>query len=391
MRKLRKELEALREQGMLRTLKTVAGPQGPRVVVDGREVLLLCSNNYLGLAGHPALIEASCEATRHFGVGSGASRLVSGTMELHEQLEARIADFKGTEGALVFNSGYAANTGILQGLAGPGDLIFSDVLNHASIIDGCRLSGARVVVYPHRDMAALEELLRAEARQRHGRWLIVSDGVFSMDGDLAPLPELVELKERYEALLMVDDAHGGGVLGATGRGSGERLGCLDRIDLHMGTLGKAFGCFGAYLAARREVIDTLINRSRSFIFSTSLPPGVLGAALAAFDIVDSAEGAARRASLENNRQIFIAGLRRGGLDLGESITQIVPIVTGEPQPTMEAARRLLDTGIFLQGIRPPTVPVGQCRLRATLMADHRPEEVAAAAETIVRVLGELPR
>ena len=391
MRKLRKELEALREQGMLRTLKTVAGPQGPRVVVDGREVLLLCSNNYLGLAGHPALIEASCEATRHFGVGSGASRLVSGTMELHEQLEARIADFKGTEGALVFNSGYAANTGILQGLAGPGDLIFSDVLNHASIIDGCRLSGARVVVYPHRDMAALEELLRAEARQRHGRWLIVSDGVFSMDGDLAPLPELVELKERYEALLMVDDAHGGGVLGATGRGSGERLGCLDRIDLHMGTLGKAFGCFGAYLAARREVIDTLINRSRSFIFSTSLPPGVLGAALAAFDIVDSAEGAARRASLENNRQIFIAGLRQGGLDLGESITQIVPIVTGEPQPTMEAARRLLDTGIFLQGIRPPTVPVGQCRLRATLMADHRPEEVAAAAETIVRVLGELPR
>lgn len=391
MRKLRKELEALREQGMLRTLKTVAGPQGPRVVVDGREVLLLCSNNYLGLAGHPALIEASCEATRHFGVGSGASRLVSGTMELHEQLEARIADFKGTEGALVFNSGYAANTGILQGLAGPGDLIFSDVLNHASIIDGCRLSGARVVVYPHRDMAALEELLRAEARQRHGRWLIVSDGVFSMDGDLAPLPELVELKERYEALLMVDDAHGGGVLGATGRGSGERLGCLDRIDLHMGTLGKAFGCFGAYLAARREVIDTLINRSRSFIFSTSLPPGVLGAALAAFDIVDSAEGAARRASLENNRQIFIAGLRQGGLDLGESITQIVPIVTGEPQPTMEAARRLLDTGIFLQGIRPPTVPVGQCRLRATLMADHRPEEVAAAAEMIVRVLGELPR
>jgi glycine C-acetyltransferase/8-amino-7-oxononanoate synthase len=376
---------------MLRTLKTVAGPQGPRVIVDGREVLLLCSNNYLGLAGHPALIEASCDATSRFGVGSGASRLVSGTMELHEQLEARIADFKGTEGALVFNSGYAANTGILQGLAGPGDLIFSDALNHASIIDGCRLSGARVVVYPHRDMAALEELLQAEASRRHGRWLIVSDGVFSMDGDLAPLPELVALKERYEALLMVDDAHGGGVLGASGRGSAERFGCLDRIDLHMGTLGKAFGCFGAYLAARREVIDTLINRSRSFIFSTSLPPGVLGAALAAFDIVDSAEGAARRAALENNRQIFVEGLRRGGLDLGESVTQIVPIVTGEPQPTMEAARRLLDRGIFLQGIRPPTVPVGQCRLRATLMADHRPEEVAAAAEMIVRILAELPR
>ncbi|MDY0270480.1 8-amino-7-oxononanoate synthase [Trichloromonas sp.] len=391
MDKLRKELESLKEQGMLRTLKTVAGPQGPRVVVDGREVLLLCSNNYLGLAGHPALIAASCAATSRFGVGSGASRLVSGTMELHAQLEARIADFKGTAGALVFNSGYAANTGILQGLAGPGDLIFSDALNHASIIDGCRLSGARVVVYPHRDMNALEGLLRLEAPRRQGRWLIVSDGVFSMDGDLAPLPELVALKERFEALLMVDDAHGGGVLGASGRGSGERLGCLDRIDLHMGTLGKAFGCFGAYLAAEREVIDILINRSRSLIFSTSLPPGVLGAAFAALDIVDSAEGAARRAALENNRQIFVESLRRGGLDLGDSVTQIVPIVTGEPQPTMEAARRLLDRGIFLQGIRPPTVPVGQCRLRATLMADHRPEEVAAAAETIVGILGELPR
>jgi glycine C-acetyltransferase len=391
MRELKKNLEKLQGQGMLRTLKTIAGAQGPRVMLDGREVLLLCSNNYLGLAGHPDLIEANCAATRRFGVGSGASRLVSGTMELHDQLEQRIAAFKNTEAALVFNSGYAANTGILQGLVGSGDVIFSDQLNHASIIDGCRLSEAQTLVYPHRDMAALESLLQAESSRRRGRFLIVSDGIFSMDGDMAPLSELVELKERYEALLMVDDAHGTGVLGAGGRGTAEHLGCLDNVDLHMGTLGKALGNFGAYLAADRVVIDTLINRSRSFIFSTSLPPGVLGAALAAFDLVDGAEGAQRRQALETNRRLFAERLQQGGLDLCGSVTQIVPVLTGEPAPTMEAARRLLDEGIFIQGIRPPTVPVGRCRLRATLMADHRPEEVRAAADRILAILADFPR
>jgi len=241
VRQLKKKLDELKGQGMLRTLKTVAGPQGPRVILGGREVLLLCSNNYLGLAGHPALIEASCAATMRYGVGTGGSRLVSGTMELHEQLETRIAQFKKTEAALVFNSGYAANTGILQGLVEPGDVIFSDQLNHASIIDGCRLSGTRTLVYPHRDTAALEELLKSETPCRRGRFLIVTDGVFSMDGDLAPLNNLIELKDRFEALLMVDDAHGGGVLGATGRGTAELCGCLDGIVLHMGTLSKALG------------------------------------------------------------------------------------------------------------------------------------------------------
>jgi glycine C-acetyltransferase/8-amino-7-oxononanoate synthase len=391
MRELKKNLEELQGQGMLRTLKTIAGPQGPRVQVDGREVLLLCSNNYLGLAGHPELIEASCAATRCFGVGSGASRLVSGTMELHEQLEQRIAAFKKTEAALVFNSGYAANTGILQGVTGAGDVIFSDQLNHASIIDGCRLSEARTLVYPHRDLATLESLLQAESGCRRGRFLIVTDGVFSMDGDLAPLVELVALKERFDALLMVDDAHGTGVLGATGRGTAELLGCLDRVDLHMGTLGKALGSFGAYLAADRVVIDTLINRSRSFIFSTSLPPGVLGAALAAFDLVDGPEGARRRQALESNRRLFAERLQAAGVDLCGSRTQIVPILTGQPVPTMEAARRLLEAGMFIQGIRPPTVPAGRCRLRATLMADHEPQEVSAAAELILEILAELPR
>ncbi len=386
MEEMRRRLEHLAEAGMLRTLRTVAGAQGPRVVLDGREVLLLCSNNYLGIANHPKLVQAACAATARFGVGSGASRLISGTMELHRRLEQRIAAFKGTAAALVFNSGYAANTGILQGLTGPDDLIFSDQLNHASIVDGCRLSKARTLIYPHNDVDALERLMQAEAPRRKGRWLIVTDGVFSMDGDLAPLAELAELKSRYQALLMVDDAHGTGVLGAAGRGTAEELSCLEHIDLHMGTFGKALGGFGAYLAADRVVIDTLVNRSRSFIFSTSLPPGVLAAAEAAFDLVESDEGRQRRQTLQHNRQRFAGLLEAAGLDLLGSVTQIVPVLTGDPVPTMTAAGRLLEEGIFVQGIRPPTVPAGKCRLRATLTADHRPEELEQAAALIVRAV-----
>ncbi len=382
----RRELQALAGRGMLRTLRTVAGAQGPRIELDGREVLLLCSNNYLGLAGHPRLAEAAAAAALKYGAGSGASRLISGTMTLHEELEARIAAFKGTEAALLFNSGYAANTGILQGLAGPDDVIFSDALNHASIIDGCRLSQARTVVYPHNDAAALEGLLAAEKPRRRGRWFIVTDGVFSMDGDIAPLPQLAELKERFDALLLVDDAHGTGVLGATGRGSGEHLGCLKRIDLHMGTLGKALGGFGAFLAGPRPVIDILVNRSRPFIFSTSLPPAVLAAALAAFDLIDGEEGRQRREALRLNREAFAAPLQAAGLDLCGSLTQIVPVLTGEPPPTMAAAEKLLAAGLFLQGIRPPTVAVGRCRLRATLMSDHNPEELARAAAAVIDVV-----
>ncbi|PLX82869.1 MAG: 8-amino-7-oxononanoate synthase [Desulfuromonas sp.] len=384
----RRQLEELRGRGMLRTLRTVESPQGPRVVLEGREVLLLCSNDYLGLASHPALVEAALSATSRFGAGSGASRLVSGTMSSHALLEERLAAFKGTEAALLFNSGYAANTGILQGLFGPDDLIFSDALNHASIIDGCRLSRARVLAYPHRDVKALEGLMEAEASRRKGRWLIVTDGVFSMDGDLAPLPELVRLKERHDALLMVDDAHATGVLGEGGRGTAEHLGCLGAVDLHMGTLGKALGCFGAYLAAGRTVIDTLVNRSRPFIFSTSLPPAAPAAAYAALDIVEGAEGARLRRSLEGNRALFAGRLEGHGLDLLGSRSQIVTVLTGEPEPTMTATERLLEAGVFVQGIRPPTVAEGKCRLRATVMATHRPEDLLRAADGILAALGE---
>ncbi len=391
MQSLTKSLAELETRNMLRSLREIESAQGPRVQIDGTSRLLLCSNNYLGLANHPALIEAACRATRDFGAGSGASRLVSGSMSLHHRLEEELAAFKGSEAALLFNSGYAANNGIIQGLLGPDDRVFSDALNHASIIDGCRLSGAQIEIYPHNDMDALEQQLSAAAKQRRGRWLIVTDGVFSMDGDMAPLRRLVVLKERFDAWLMVDDAHGGGVLGERGRGTAEHCGCLDQIELQMGTFGKAFGSFGAYLAAARPVIDLLINRARSFIFSTSLPPGVAAANLAALRLVDSAEGQRRREQLETNRRLFAAQLQQAGLELCGSTTQIVPILTRDPEPTMKAAAALLERGICLSGIRPPTVPAGACRLRATLMTDHQPQELEAAAARIVAVLAEQRR
>ncbi|MCK4621357.1 MAG: 8-amino-7-oxononanoate synthase [Desulfuromonadales bacterium] len=386
MKGLQHCLTDLAERGMLRTLREIETAQGPRVKIAGQELLLLCSNNYLGLANHPALVEAACKATTDFGAGSGASRLISGSMSLHHRLEERIADFKGTEAALVFNSGYAANNGIIQGLLGPEDTVFSDSLNHASIIDGCRLSGAQILVYPHNDMLALEQLLEQAGKERQGRWLIVTDGVFSMDGDLAPLDRLVDLKERFDAWLMVDDAHGGGVLGEHGRGTAEYFHCLEKIDLQMGTFGKAFGSFGAYLAAGREIIETLVNRSRSFIFSTSLPPGVLGANLAAIGLVASAEGRRRRSRLAANRQLFSHLLAEAGLDLCGSNSQIVPVMIGDPEPTMSATEKLFSAGIFLSGIRPPTVPPGTCRLRATLMADHTPYELRQAAQLLISVV-----
>ena len=382
------ELERLAQSGMLRSLRVVEGGQGPKVRVNGREVLLLCSNNYLGIADHPALVEKMVAATREFGAGSGASRLISGTMPPHAALEERIAEFKGTPAALLFNSGYAANTGILQGLLGSDDVIFSDELNHASIIDGCRLARARTLVYPHCDTTALAELMERERSKRKGRWLIVTDGVFSMDGDLAPLAELCDLKEAHDALLMVDDAHGTGVLGARGRGTGEFCHCLERIDLHMGTLGKALGSAGAYLAAERVIIDTLINHSRSFIFSTSLPPGVAAAAMAAIDLVDCEEGRQLRERLEQNRLKLAGALTASGMDLLGSTTQIIPVLTREPVLTMQMTARLLEDGIFLQGIRPPTVSPGRCRLRATVMASHDADDLTRAAEQIIAVYRE---
>lgn len=375
------ELEQLRQQGLYRELRTVRGRQSARVDVAGRDTLLLCSNNYLGLAEHPALVNGARQALESFGTSSGASRLVSGTMELHDMLEGVLADFKRTEAALLFNSGYAANTGIIPALVGRGDTVFSDRLNHASIIDGILLSGAKMIRYPHNDAVSLEHLL--DQRRGSGRCLIVTDGVFSMDGDIAPYGKLVELKRRYDALLMVDDAHGCGVMGEEGRGSAAMCGVADAVDIHVGTFGKAFGSYGAYAALSAELRELMINRSRSFIFSTSLPPAVLGATLAALELVRSEAGNELRARLKANTELFRNTLSAAGFSL-QGTTQIVPIVVGEASTAMELSEVLLQEGIYVQGIRPPTVPKGACRLRCTIMATHEPGDLVRAAGVIAQ-------
>lgn len=387
---IQQELEQIRERGLYRSTRLISGKQGPRVEMDGRDVLMLCSNNYLGLADSPALIQASVAATECYGTSSGASRLVSGTMALHELLEAEVASFKHSQAALIFNSGYAANTGIIAALVGRGDVIFSDRLNHASIIDGALLSSARLVRYPHNDVPALEALLK-----RHrgaGRALIVTDAVFSMDGDLAPLRELVELKTAHKALLMVDDAHGSGVLGEDGSGTAGLLGVAGDVDILMGTFGKALGSFGAYAALSAELRALLVNRARSFIFSTSLPPAVLGASLAALQIVRSPAGKVLRESLRTNAAYFRSLLCAAGFKLPQGTTQIVPLLTGQAEVTMRFSEMLLGEGIFVQGIRPPTVPAGACRLRCTVMATHTQRDLEWAAgriESVGRRLGVL--
>ncbi len=385
---IREELESIRSRGLYRTTRRVEGKQGARVTVDGRDLLMLCSNNYLGLADHPALVEASIRGAEQYGTSSGASRLVSGTMSLHEQLEADIANFKGTEAALVFNGGYVANIGILGALAGRGDVVFSDRLNHASIVDGALLSSARLVRYPHNDISALSRLL--EKHHGEGRAVIVTDAVFSMDGDMAPLRELAVLKRRHGAILVVDDAHGGGIFGPTGAGTAEELGVSADVDVLMGTFGKALGSFGAYAACSGEIRELLVNRARSFIFSTSLPPAVLAASREALRIVRSPEGKKRREDLLANAAYFRSLLTAAGFSLPEGCTQIIPILTGEADVTMKFSETLRDEGLFLQGIRPPTVPAGACRLRCTVMATHSRDDLQWAVERITcigRTLG----
>ena len=300
------------------------------MTIAGRSLLLMCSNDYLGLANHPSLVKAASAAMERYGFGSGASRLVSGTSALHRELEERIARFKGTEAALLFNSGYAANTGIIPALANEGDVILSDSLNHASIIDGCRLSRARVLVYRHKDMGHLEDLLRKS--RAAARRLIVTDGVFSMDGDIAPLPDLVLLSGKYDAMLMVDDAHATGVLGKTGRGTAEHFGLEGRVHIQMGTLGKALGSFGAFAAGDRDVIDLLMNRARSLIYSTALPPRSVP--LQWPRLPSSSRNRERRERLWKNRERFVAGLRSIGISAGSSETPIIPLIIGDSEMTL---------------------------------------------------------
>ncbi len=364
------ELAALEARGQRRRLEPIAGAQGPVVEIDGRPLVNFCSNDYLGLANHPRLRQAMVDAVERYGAGAGAARLLVGDLALHHALEERLARFKGTESALLFSSGYHANAGVLGALAGPGDAIFSDAWNHASIIDGCRLSGADVHVYPHLDADGLGKLLAASKARRR---LVVTDAIFSMDGDAAPLVEIVELCERHGAMLYLDEAHSTGVLGATGGGLAEALGVSGRVDVLMGTLGKALGSYGAFVAGSRALTNWLVGTSRTFIFTTALPPATCAASIAALDVL--AEEPERLAHLDALSARMKAGLEALGFPVRDVVGPIFPVMLVEEARALEASRGLREHGYLAKAIRPPTVPRGTSRLRVSLTASHTFEQV----------------
>jgi 8-amino-7-oxononanoate synthase len=378
---IRDALSQLEAAGLLRRPLRISGPQGPEVEIEGRRVLCFCSNNYLGLANHPALVEASAASAQHDGVGAAASRLITGTMDSHREAEVAFADFLGAPATALFSTGYSANLGTIQALVGPGDAIFSDALNHASLIDGCRLSRATVHVYSHRDSDHLESLLR-EHRSRSRRALIITDSLFSMDGVTAPLRDIATLARTFDAGLLVDEAHALGVFGPNGRGLSAAMGI--EPDVVVGTLGKSFGVAGAFVAASEAVVGLIRNRARSFVYSTAPPPMIARAAVAALQLVREADDA--RTSLLRNAELLRSGLRTLGFEIPEGNSQILPVFIGNNERTMQLSAKLLDRGVFVQGIRPPTVPAGTARLRLTPMATHRPEHIERAIDAFASLV-----
>nr|WP_255672015.1 8-amino-7-oxononanoate synthase [Corallococcus sp. AS-1-6] len=372
-------MEALSAKGLRRALEPLDSPQGAQVRVGDERLVNFSSNDYLGLAASPAVRAAVASALERYGVGTGASRLVVGDMVPHQRLEARLARFERAQAVRLFNSGYAANTGILPALVGPGDAVFSDALNHASLVDGCRLSRARVVVYPHADVAALTRALEQTPARRK---LVVTDSIFSMDGDVAPLRELLAACEAHGAALMVDEAHATGVLGARGAGLCEALGVEDRVDLRMGTLSKALGGLGAYVATSRAVADLLVSRARPFVYSTALPAALCAGAERAVDLVE--HDPAPRERLWGHIHRFTEGLRALGLP-AEPRSAIFPVILGEPSRALDAAKRLREAGLLVKAIRPPTVPDGTSRLRFCLSAAHTTGHIDLALEALRRV------
>lgn len=378
-------LKKLRDEDRYRFLRRVDTAQEARITLDGKPVLLFCSNNYLGLANHPELQAAACEAVERFGCGSGASRLISGNMRLHEQLEEALARFKQYPSSILFGSGYAANVGILSSLMEAGDVIFSDSLNHASIIDGCRLSRADVKIYRHGDTEHLASLM--ESAKEYRKRLIVTDTLFSMDGDLAPLPDLVRLARRHDSMLMLDEAHAVGVMGPNGRGAAEHYGLDDAADISVGTLGKSLGSFGAFAVCRPEIREFLVNHARSLIYSTSLPPPVLATAAKALEILEAEPE--RRQRLSDNANQLAKGIRALGFHVPEPVTPIQSVVMGEEGKAMSLCEQLLLRGVYAQGIRPPTVPPETSRIRFSLMATHTDEDIRQALQALSSSLAAL--
>jgi glycine C-acetyltransferase len=379
---LSEQIEAWKQAGTYQRLHILESECAPEAKVDGREVINLASNNYLGLATHPRLREAALEATRLYGVGSGAVRTISGTMSLHMELERRIAEFKQVEACVVFQSGFAANAGTVSAILGPDDHIISDELNHASIIDGCRLSKAKIHVFRHKDAAAAEGILARLAGQP-GRKLLITDGVFSMDGDIAPLPALVEAAEKFGAIMMIDDAHSSGVLGRNGRGTVDHYGLHGRVDIQVGTLSKAVGVLGGYVCGSRALIEYLYHRARPFLFSTSHPPAVAASAAAAFDVLEAEPERIER--LWENTRYFKRGLAAAGFDTGMSETPITPVMAGSAARAHRFSRALFEHGVLATGIGYPTVPEGKARVRTIVTATHTLEQLDRALGVFRRV------
>ena len=382
MNDIARRLDEIEHLGLSRRLRLVSGPQGPTVLLDGQPVLLLCSNNYLGLADHPRVREAAADAALRWGAGAGASRLISGTMTVHRRLEERLAAFERSEACLLFGSGYLANLGVIGALAGAGDVVFSDELNHASIVDGCRLSRAEVVVYRHLDVEHLEWSMRRVASRRvaGARLLIVTDSIFSMDGDVAPLAAIVEIARAHGARVAVDEAHATGTCGPDGRGAVAEAGLEGEVDALIGTLGKALGSYGAYVCADSQLVRLLINTSRSFIFSTAPGPPAAAAALAALELLQ--ERPHRVARLHANARALRRALSAEGFAVAEDDMPIVALVLGDERTAVSMSAEAIERGVFAQAIRPPTVPAGSARLRLAAMASHTAADMARAAREL---------
>ena len=380
------ELNNLREQKLYQKLRILQTEQLPVSRFDGREVINLSSNNYLGLTTHPKLEQRAIEAIEKFGVGSGAVRTIAGTMAIHMELEEKIARFKHVEASVVFQSGFTANAGTVSAILGKEDVIISDALNHASIIDGCRLSRAEIKVFPHKDVDACQRILK-DLETYKGHKLLITDGVFSMDGDIAPLPQLVELAEKYGCIMMIDDAHSSGVLGRNGRGTVDHFNLHGRVDIQVGTLSKAIGALGGYVCATRDTIDFLYHRARPFLFSTSHPPSVAATCIAAFEVLEEEPELVKR--LWDNTRFFKAGLQKLGFNTGHSETPITPVIVGDAALAHEFSRQLFLNGVFAQGIGYPTVAKGSARIRTIVTATHTEAELSKALDIMGGVAKEL--
>jgi glycine C-acetyltransferase len=381
-----KEIKSLREQGLFNVIRTIEGPQGGWFIVDGKKVLNLCSNNYLGFADHPKLKEAAKSAIDKYGVGPGAVRTIAGTQSIHLELERRLAEFKHAPGCIVFQAGFTANTTVIPAITGQGDIIFSDELNHASIIDGCRLSRAQVVRYAHNDTQDLRKKI-LEYKDSARRMLIITDGVFSMDGDIAPLPEIVEVADEFGAMVMVDDAHGEGVLGDSGRGIVNHFKLEGKVEIEVGTLSKAFGVMGGFITGPEALIDYLRQRGRPFLFSTGLTPADTAAAIAAVDVLLESDELVKR--LWDNAYYFQKGLNAAGFDTGHSQTPITPVMIGDAKLASDFSKRLFEKDIFAQSISYPTVARGKARIRCMLSAAHKKEDLDFAVARFTEVGKEL--